>query len=207
MPVYHPNDWRLFLDTSKHSLKCALFHNGKVYSAVPIGHFVYLRKEHNDIKTMIDLLRYHEHNWTICVDLKMVNFLLGQQGRLTKCSGYLCICDSRAREKHWNQKEWPIREALIAGMPYIVKDPVVSREKIIFPPLHIKLGLMKQFVKVLITDDECFQHIFAMLPDLSFEKIMAGIFNGPKVRVHVHNQEFSRKMNIKERTAGFHLWR
>ena len=64
MLVYHPNDWRLFLDTSKHRLKCALFHNGKVYSAVPVGHFVYLRKEHNDIKTMIDLLKYHEHNWT-----------------------------------------------------------------------------------------------------------------------------------------------
>ena len=160
MLVYHPNDWRLFLDTSKHRLKCTLFHNGKVYSAVPVGHFVYLRKEHNDIKTMIDLLKYHEHNWT-------------------------------------------------TGMPYayIVKDSVVSQEKIIFPPLHIKLGLMKQFVKVLNTDDECFQHIFSMLPDLSFEKITAGIFNGPKIRALVHNQEFARKMNDKERTAGFHLWR
>ena len=105
MPVYHPNDWRLFLDSSKHSLKCVLLHNGNVCAAVPIGHSVYLREENNEIKTVIDLLKYHEHNWTICMDLKMVNFLLGQQRGFTEYPCYLCMWDSRAREKHWNQKE------------------------------------------------------------------------------------------------------
>ena len=147
MPVYHPNDWRLFLDSSRHSLKCVLLHNGKFYAAVPIGESVYLREEHNDIKTVVDLLKYHEHNWTICVDLKMVNFLLGQQRGFTKSPCYICMWGSRDREKHCNQKEWSIRETLKAGMPNIVKDPIVSREDIIFLLLHIKLGLMKQFVK------------------------------------------------------------
>ena len=36
-----------------------------------------VREEPNDIKTVIDLRKYHEHKWTICVDLKIVNFLLG----------------------------------------------------------------------------------------------------------------------------------
>ena len=62
---------------------------------------------------------------------------------------------------------------------------------------------MKQFVKVLNTDDECFQHIFSMLPDLSFEKITAGIFNGPKIRALVHNQEFARKMNERKGLLAF----
>ena len=43
MPVYHPNDWRLFLDSSKHSLKFVLLHNDNVYAAVPIGHCVFTR--------------------------------------------------------------------------------------------------------------------------------------------------------------------
>ena len=77
MLVYHPNDWRLFLDSSKHSLKWVLLYNGNVSAAVPIGHSVYLREEHNDIKTVIDPLKYHEHNWKTCVDIKIVNFLLG----------------------------------------------------------------------------------------------------------------------------------
>ena len=86
-------------------------------------------------------------------------------------------------------------------MPNIVNDPTVSRENIIFLPLHIKLGLMKQFVKALNTDDECFQHIFSVLPGLLFEKIEASVFNGPQIRTLVRNQEFARKMNDKERTA------
>lgn len=105
VPSYSPTEWRLFLDSSKRSLKCALLHNGNVYGAVPIGHSVHLREEYNDIKTIISLLKYHEHNWIICVDLKMVNFLLGQQKGFTKYPCYLCMWDSRAREKHWTQKE------------------------------------------------------------------------------------------------------
>ena len=94
-----------------------------------------------------------------------------------------------------------IGETLKTGMPNIVNNPIVSREKIIFSLLHIKLGLMKQFVKALNTDGECFQHIFSVLPGLSFEKIKAGVFNGPQIRALVRDQEFARKMNDKERTA------
>ena len=43
-------------------------------------------------------------------------------------------------------------------------------------------------------------HIFCA-PWLSFEKIKAGVFNGPQIRALVRYQEFSRKMNDKERTA------
>ena len=82
--LYTPAAWRLFLDSSKRSLKCVLLHNGNVYGAVPVGHTVHLREECNDIKMVIDLLKYHEHKWIICVDLKIVNFLLGQQHGFTK---------------------------------------------------------------------------------------------------------------------------
>jgi hypothetical protein len=150
---------------------------------------------------VIDLLKYHEHNWIICVDLKMVSFLLGQQRGFTKFPCYLCMWDSRAREKYWTQKEWPIRETLEAGMPYIVNDPIVSREKIIFPPLHIKLGLMKQFVRALCIDGECFQHIVSAFPALSFEKIKAGVFDGPQIRALVRDEQFVRKMDDKEKAA------
>ena len=153
------------------------------------------------LDTVIDLLKYHEHNWTICVDLKMVNFLLVQQRGFIKYPCYLCMWDSRAQEKHWKQKECPIHETQKAGMPNIINDPIASRENVIYPPLHIKLSLMKQFVKALNTDGECFQHIFSMLPGLSFKKIKAGVFNGPQICALVRDQEFARKKNHKERTA------
>lgn len=199
--VYNPADWRLFLDSSKRSLKCVMLHNGNVYGAVPVGHSVHLREEHNNIKMVIDLLKYHEHNWIICVDLKMVNVLLGQQHGFTKFPCYLCMWDSRARDKHWTQKDWPIRDTLEAGMPNLVHDPIVSRDKIIFPPLHIKLGLMKQFVKALNHEGKCFKYIVSAFPALSFEKIKAGVFDGPQIRTLVRDEEFVKKMNKKEKVA------
>ena len=49
--------------------------------------------------------------------------------------------------------------------------------KIIFPPLHIKLSLMKQFVKALTTDGDCFKYIILQSPGLSIEKIKLSVFD------------------------------
>ena len=55
----------------------------------------------------------------------------------------------RNRKIHYIQKEWPKREALIPGTKNVKSLPLVSPEKIYLPPLHIKLGLMKMFVKTM----------------------------------------------------------
>ena len=37
----------------------------------------------------------------------------------------------------------------VLGEKYIKNVPLVNREKVLLPPFHIKLGLIKKFVKVL----------------------------------------------------------
>ncbi|GBN52457.1 hypothetical protein AVEN_92687-1 [Araneus ventricosus] len=59
--AYNPTEWRLFIDSSKRSLKCVLFYYGNLFGAVPIGHSVGLREEYEDIKRVIVLLQYHMH--------------------------------------------------------------------------------------------------------------------------------------------------
>ena len=86
-------------------------------------------------------------------------------------------------------------------MPNIVNNPIICRDKIVFPPLHIKLGLTKQFVKALSLDSECFQHLVYAFPGLSYEKIKVGVFDGPQIRTLVRDQEFVQKMNAKEKAA------
>ncbi|KAI6651137.1 hypothetical protein LOD99_5488 [Oopsacas minuta] len=102
---YDPGEWRLFLESSKRSLKCVILHNGNIYGAVPVGHSTILKEQHDYIRIVMNLLGYHDHNWIISVDLKMVSFLLGQQKGYIKFPCYLCMRDSRACEKHWTQKE------------------------------------------------------------------------------------------------------
>ena len=60
---------------------------------------------------------------------------------------------------------------------------------------------MKQFVKALHLDGECFQHILRTFPGLSYKKIKAGVFDGPQIRTLVRDQAFVQAMNDKEKAA------
>ena len=57
------------------------------------------------------------------------------------------------------------------GEKNVVLEPIVSRDRKIFPPLHIKFGLMKQFVKVLDISGNCFLYITRVFHGLSSKKL------------------------------------
>ena len=95
----------------------------------------------------------------------------------TKHSCFLCYWDSRAIDQHWVKKDWPAREDLALGNKNIINEPLINRDRIILPPLHIKLGLMKQFVKAFDKDGDCFNYIAKTFSGLSMEKFKAGIFD------------------------------
>ena len=201
LSAYRSNNWRLFTDSSKRSLKCVLLHNGNQYGSIPIGHSVTLKKNYENIKVVLERLKYCVHQWLICVDLKMVNFLLGQQGDHTKYPCFLCYRDSRANEEHWVRKEWPPRNTIKPGEKNIVNNFLIDRKNIILPPLHIKLGLMKQFVKALDRSGDCFEYICSTFPSLSYEKKKAGIFDVPQIRTLLRDQYFVITMTVVEARA------
>ena len=131
----------------------------------------------------------------------MVNFLLGQQSGYTKYPCFLCLWDSRAKQEHWIKRVWPERTEMIVGKNNVICDPLVPREKIIFPPLHIKLGLIKQFVKALDKDGQCLKYICQVFPGLSIEKLKVGIFNGPDIWKLIKDRNFTNNMNQLELNA------
>ena len=127
-------------------------------------------------------INYSEHNWFICGDLKIITLLLGQQSGYTKFPCFLCEWDSRDRNLHCVQKEWPSRNTLNVGKKNVIRPSLVDRDKVLLPPLHIKLGLMKQFVKALSNDGACFKWLCQKFPSLSEAKLTEGIFTGPDIR-------------------------
>ena len=92
---YEANSWRLFIDNSKRSLKCVLLQNANEYAAIPVGHSAMLKEKYELVKQVLKCIKYNQHNWKICVDLKMVNFLLGQQSGYTKHLCFLCVGKSQ----------------------------------------------------------------------------------------------------------------
>ena len=72
---------------------------------------------------------------------------MGLQGGYTKYPCYLCLWDSRSDTLHYVQKEWPARTELTMGSHKVKWDPLIAAYRVLMPPLHINLGLLKQFVK------------------------------------------------------------
>lgn len=113
------------------------------------------------------------HKWQIVSDLKILTILMGMQGGYTKYPCYFCEWDSRAPLKY-ERDEWPQRNPFRIGEKNVLRIPLVAPENIILPPLHLKLGYMKQFVKRLNVDSETFHHIKSSFPRLSEAKIKEG---------------------------------
>ena len=74
-------------------------------------------------------------------------------------------------------------------------------KKVLHPPLHIKLGLIKQFVKKLNPKSDAFKHIQELFPKLSESKVKAEIFVGPQVKRLMKSDSFSKKLSAVERRA------
>ena len=62
-----------------------------------------------------------------------------------------------------------------------MKNPLVDPKNVLLPFIHIKLGLMKRFVKALDKEGECFAYLCEKFPRLRYEKLRAGIFNDPQI--------------------------
>jgi len=143
---YNPDQWRLFIDSSKVSLKEVLLHNGHRFPSVPLARAANMKESFESMKVLREKIKYDEFKSKLCGDLKVVALLLGMQLGYIKYCCFLCQWDSRDKKNHYVNKLWPKRTSLTPGQKNVV-SPLVLPEKIYLPPLHIKLGLMKNFVK------------------------------------------------------------
>ena len=63
-----PSEWRLFIDSSSKSLKAVLIHNGNKYPSLPLAHSVHLKETYENVKTVLNVLKYDQHNWEVIGD-------------------------------------------------------------------------------------------------------------------------------------------
>ena len=108
---------------------------------------------------------------------------------------------NRAKQQLWIKKRWPTRNALKVGEENIIREPLVERKKIMLPPLHIKLGLMKQFVKALDKNGGCFKYLCRFFPGLSLEKLKGGFLMVNKFVSSLATQILQKNMTNVELSA------
>ena len=110
--------------------------------------------------------------------------------------------DSRADDQHYISQEWPLRQGLEPGLHNVKSPPLVEPNKILLPPLHIKLGLMKNYVKAMDRRGKGFTFLQQKFPQVNLEKLKAGIFDGPQVRELMKDSTFDDTLSATELSAG-----
>jgi hypothetical protein len=168
---------------------------------VPVAHSTSLKENYVNLEMVLEKIKYYEHNWSVCTGPKLCGILLGKQGGYTKFPCFMCEWDSRSREKHWVVQSWPQRIYLEVGTKNTISPSLINPQKILLPPLHIELGIMKQSVKVLDKNGPCFQYLTQKFPLLSTTKVKEGLFDCPQIRKFNKDSAFRRTMTDLELQA------
>ncbi len=175
-------DWRLFIDSSKMSLKTVLLHNGNIKKSIPLSYAAHMKETYNNIKQLFRCINYGQHQWQLYGDLKVVvAHVMGLQSRYTKYCCFLCEWDNRARNSHYVKRDWPLCPSLEPAKKNVQHLPLVESSNILLLSLLIKLGLMMNFVKAIGKTDQAFKYLTSKFPRLSDAKIKEGDCIGPQI--------------------------
>jgi len=88
------------------------------------------------------------------------------------------------------------------GEKNVISPPLVLPEKIYLPPMHIKLGLTKNFVKGMDKTGCGFEYVRNKFPNVSDAKIKEGIFIGLQIK-ELNETERNTWLSFKRMCKNF----
>jgi hypothetical protein len=71
----------------------------------------------------------------------------------------------------------------------------------LLPSMHLKLGLMKNFVKAMNQKEVAFTYLWAKFPRLGEAKLKEGVFIGPQIRDLIKDEYFDTLLQGDEKAA------
>jgi hypothetical protein len=139
--------------------------------------------------------------------LKVVAVLLGLQQGYTKFCRFLCEWDSWAKTSHYKRRDWLSRQSLELGTKNVQHLLLVESCNILLPPLHIKIGLMKNFIKAMDQTGPAFRYLTKKLPGIGAAKMKVVVFIDPQIRNLFGDEQFNHILSGNEKGAwnDFHL--
>lgn len=99
----------------QNKFKRMLLHNSNQISCILVAHAIRMKKTYEHMLLILKTIKYDEHLWWICGNLKIVGLLLGLYNGCTKYHCFLCLWDSRATNQHYLIKEWSKRDNFTLG--------------------------------------------------------------------------------------------
>ncbi|KAJ8886487.1 hypothetical protein PR048_012698 [Dryococelus australis] len=147
-----------------------------------------MKESYSNMKLILRVIKYHEFQWQICRDLKVVALLLGMQLGYTKFCCFIFEWDSRACALHYTKSLLETGKKKESRM-----NPLLIHKKILLPPLY--------FVKAISKDGEACKYLRAKFSRLSEAKVKKGVFVGPQISEIFCDTQFNKVLQGDEKTA------
>ena len=93
------------------------------------------------------------------------------------------------------QINWPPRTTFSPGRENVIFAYLVDPQNILLPPLHIKLGLMNNYIKALDKDGSAFEFLRRKFPCVSETKLRAGVSDGRQICELIKDDDFVQEMS------------
>jgi hypothetical protein len=106
----NPEEWRLFIDSSMHSLEAVLLHKGSVLPSISVAYAIHTKETYKNMNEILSFVKYRKHHWHICGDLKVIAILMQLEKGYTKFCCFHCEWDSHARGVHYSKKNQPLHK-------------------------------------------------------------------------------------------------
>ena len=108
---------------------------------------------------------------------------------------FLCLWDSHATAKYYVRRDWPTLDSYIPGIANIQNVFFVEPKNVLLPPLHTKLGLLKNFVKARGKSNSCgLTFLCKKFAKISETKLKEGIFVGPQIWKVLKDPNFEKTL-------------
>ncbi|KAJ8671539.1 hypothetical protein QAD02_002798 [Eretmocerus hayati] len=165
---------------------------------MPVYYGPQVKECYENVRILLSKANCEEYRWGICGDFKIISMILGLQLGYTRHMCFLCEWNSRGKEEHYVRKVWPPRQQMIPGQKNDQAIPLVDRDKIVLPPLHIKLGIVKNFIKAMNKTGAGVLFLREKFPRLSEAKLKEGVLVGPEIRKLMLDSGFDAVLNEVE---------
>ena len=104
---HRPEEWRLFINLSKLSLKAVLLHNKNILPSIPVGYAAHMKETYENMKNLLQCINYKQYRWQLYGDFKVICNTAGIAACLYKvfCMNGTVLQDMNITLKRSGQKE------------------------------------------------------------------------------------------------------
>jgi hypothetical protein len=137
-----------------------------------------MKESYKNMHLLMNHIQDNNYSWYICGDLKVIPLHIGLELSCTEFCCFLCEWDKWAKKERMATSTSTVSEGRIS---ITTCQPLLNPENVFLPPIHTKLGLMGNFVKLAVKNNSVLLYFKQKFPRISKIEIKGGIFVGLQI--------------------------